>query len=84
MKTIEINLNDPKELKERNIIVKGLLYQNSNTIILALETTCNYTKDSFKGVVVKNLHQCMPRTPYPIGFKSKWNSTNFKYYKNEE
>ena len=80
MKTIEITLDDPKELIERNIIIKNKKYVCSNTVVLAIETTCNYSKDYFKGIVVENLNEYSPRHPDAIGNLGKWHSTNFKEY----
>jgi hypothetical protein len=43
----------PIELEEnRKIILKGKVYECQGTLVMATETTCSLTKNSFKGICV--------------------------------
>jgi hypothetical protein len=63
-----------KELVERQVFLKGELYKNGSgkTIVMCTETTCNYSKREFKGVVIES-------DSYPKGLYDKdWLTSTFK------
>ncbi len=63
----------------RKIILKGNLYQFDDIVVMATETTCNFTTKCFKGVVVKSNKQ------YPVGqYIEDWLIQNCKEVEKNE
>ena len=68
----------PYELeKSRKVILKGKVYECQGTLVMAQETTCSLTKNTFKGVCVGRNDSWTGNDIRIVGSKGKWHLENF-------
>lgn len=59
-------------MKDRKIFLKGKVYTCQNTIVMCTETTCSYSSDIFKGIMLKETKD------YPAGRTAQWLCESFQ------
>ena len=76
MKTQDFVL--PQVLKQkRRVVYKGEVYECQGTLVMALETTCNLTKESFKAICVGRNENWSGSSITVVGSKMKCPIENY-------
>ena len=69
--------------KERKIILKGKIYECQGTIVMAMETTCSLTKDSFKAICIGYNSYFKKSQITIVGSEMNCYLQNYKEYENK-
>jgi len=63
--------------KSRKVILKGKVYESQGTLVMAQETTCSLTKETFKGVCVGRNEDWTSDEIRIVGSEANWHLLNF-------
>ena len=69
--------------KERKIILKGKIYECQGTIVMAMETTCSLTKDTFKAICIGYNLDWQKSKIVIVGSEMNCYTKNYEEYENK-
>lgn len=61
-------------MENRKIFLKGKIYTCQSTTVMCTETTCSYSSETFKGIVIKQTKQLQPSA----GTNDEWLCSTFQ------